>query len=136
MKYGYSRKVAGSFEAVVGRVEEALQEFGFGILTRIDVKQTLKKKLEVDFDSYIVLGACNPQFGYQALQAEPEIGLLLPCNVIVYEKDGEIIVSAIKPTVAMAMIDNAKLAQIAKEVEKKLADVVDYVSTVKRSERS
>ena len=127
MKYGYTRKNTASFEDVVTKTKEALQDEGFGILTEIDVQATLKKKLDVDFDHYLILGACNPPFAYQALQAEQEVGLLLPCNVIVYEKNGECFVSTMLPTVAMRVVDNDALAEIAKQVEIKLIRAIDNV---------
>ena len=88
MEYGYKRKVDYSFEESVNRLREELPEEGFGVLTEIDVKATLKKKLDADFDKYIILGACNPPFAYRALQAEKDIGLLLPCNIVVYIDKG------------------------------------------------
>ncbi|UCC16682.1 MAG: DUF302 domain-containing protein [Dehalococcoidales bacterium] len=127
MEYGYKRRVNTSYEETITRTKEELQNEGFGILTEIDVKATLKKKLDVDFDNYIVLGACNPPFAYQALQAEKDIGLLLPCNVIVYESDGTTYVSAIAPTVAMNMVENPGLENIAVEVEEKLKRVIDSI---------
>jgi len=128
MEYGYKKKVRGSFEEVLWKTREELTKEGFGVLTEIDVKATLKKKLDADFDNYIILGACNPPFAYQALQAEKDIGLLLPCNIIVYEDAGEVYVSAIVPTVAMNMVENEKLGSIATEVEKKLKKVVDSIA--------
>jgi uncharacterized protein (DUF302 family) len=104
-----------------------LQKKGFGVLTEIDVKATIKKKLDIDFDNYIILGACNPPFAYKALQAEKEIGLMLPCNVIVYSNDGKTIVSAILPTEAMKSIGNSSLDEIAKIIEQKLKKVVDSI---------
>ena len=89
MEYGYKKKVQASFEEVLQKTREELPKEGFGVLTEIDVKATLKKKLDADFDNYIILGTCNPPFAYQALQAEKDIGLLLPCNVIVYEDNKE-----------------------------------------------
>jgi uncharacterized protein (DUF302 family) len=128
MEYGYTKPVPGTFAEALGKTRAALSAEGFGVLTEIDVKSTLKKKLEVEFDNYVILGACNPTLAYQALQAEREVGLLLPCNVIVYEDDGTVYASAILPTVAMSMIDSPKLAPIAKKVEKKLKDVINQVS--------
>ena len=127
MKYGYSKKVNLSFSETVTRVKEALQEAGFGVLTEIDVKATMKKKLNVDYDNYLILGACNPPFAHQALQVEKEIGLLLPCNVIVYEDNNEVHISAILPTIAMNMVESEALAEIAKEVEAKLVSAIDAV---------
>ncbi len=127
MNYGYKKLVDASYEETITRTKEELQKEGFGVLTEIDVKATLKKKLDVNFDNYIILGACNPPFAYQALQVEQDIGLLLPCNVIIYEKDGKTSVSAIVPTVAMNMVENADLENIAVEVEKKLKNVIDNI---------
>jgi uncharacterized protein (DUF302 family) len=109
------------------KIKEELSKEGFGILTEIDVQATLKKKLSVSVDKYIILGACNPSLAYEALQTEQEIGLLLPCNVIVYEKEGKISISAIKPSVAMQMVDNEKLGKIALQVEEKLKKVIDNI---------
>ena len=125
--YGYKKKVRASFEEALEKTREELQKEGFGILTEIDIKATLKKKLDVDYDNYLILGACNPPFAYQALQAEKDIGLLLPCNVIVYEQDGKIFVSAIVPTVAMGMVNNEDLLGIAAQVEEKLKKVIDSI---------
>ena len=125
MEYGYKRKVPLSFIDAVSKVKEELSKEGFGVLTEIDVKATLKKKLDVEYENYLILGACNPPFAFQALKSEKEIGLFLPCNVIVYEDGGEISVSAILPTVAMSMVENPALAALAVEVEIKLKKVVD-----------
>lgn len=127
MDYGYKRQVNASYEETIAKTKDELQKEGFGVLTEIDVKTTLKNKLNVDFDKYIILGACNPPFAYQALQTEKDIGLLLPCNVIVYELDGKTYVSAIVPTVAMNMVENPGLENIAIEVEKKLKKVIDSI---------
>ncbi|MFH1408858.1 MAG: DUF302 domain-containing protein [Nanoarchaeota archaeon] len=123
--FGYKRILNLPFEEAVQKVRETLAKEGFGVLTEIDVKATLKKKLDVEFEKYVILGACNPPFAYKALQAELDIGLLLPCNVIIYEKEGKSIVSAIMPTVAMGMVKNPSLREIAIEVEAKLKKVVD-----------
>ncbi|CUS98783.1 DUF302 domain-containing protein [Candidatus Kryptobacter tengchongensis] len=127
MKYGISKVVDLSYEEAVNKVTEELKKEGFGVLTTIDVKETLKKKLNVDFDKYIILGACNPPYAYKALQAEYELGLILPCNVIVYEKDGKVTVSAFDPMVMSQMIDNPKLKEIAVEVREKLERVIQNV---------
>jgi uncharacterized protein (DUF302 family) len=114
MSYYVSKKVKMTFDEAVSRVTEELQKGGFGILTEINVKETLKKKLNVDFQQYKILGACNPSLAYQALQAEDKIGLMLPCNVIVQEKSaGEIEVSAIDPIASMQAIKNPALEQVA-----------------------
>ncbi|RMG43554.1 MAG: DUF302 domain-containing protein, partial [Methanobacteriota archaeon] len=102
MSYYFSKKVDLPFEKAIERVTEILQEEGFGVLTEIDVKETLKKKLDVGFRKYRILGACNPPFAHQALLAEPQIGLMLPCNVVVQETDeGMVEVSAIDPIASM-----------------------------------
>ncbi len=125
--YGYKKQVNASFEETLQRTRQELQKEGFGVLTEIDVRATLKEKLGVDYDSYLILGACNPPFAYQALQVEKDIGLLLPCNVIVYEDNGGTFVSAIVPTVAMGMVDNERLRGIAVEVEEKLKKAIDSI---------
>lgn len=128
MNYGYKKQINLSFSETINKVKEELTKEGFGVLTEIDVAATLKKKLDVDYSDYIILGACNPTFAYEALKSEKDIGLLLPCNVIIYEDANSIFVSAILPTIAMAMVDNESLANIAKEVEEKLKKVIDAVS--------
>ncbi len=125
--YSIQKKVSGSFEEVVEKVKSALAKEGFGILTEINVQDTLKKKLNVEYPKYIILGACHPHSAYQALQAEKEIGLLLPCNVIVYEENDKVIVSAIRPTIAMQIVENEKISLIAKEAEKKLERVIQGI---------
>ena len=120
MKYGFSKSVDLSYEQAIEKVTEELKKEGFGVLTTIDVKDTLKKKLNVDFSKYVILGACNPPFAYESLQAEEELGLLLPCNVIVYEKEGKTRVSVFDPMVMGAMIDNPKIGPIAQKVKEKL----------------
>lgn len=127
MKYGISKVVNLSYEEAVNKITEELKKEGFGVLTTIDVKETLKKKLDVDFDKYIILGACNPPFAYRALQAEYDLGLILPCNVVVYEKDGKVTVSAFDPMVMAKIVDNPKLEEIAVEVRKKLERVIQNV---------
>ena len=103
----------------------ALEAEGFGVLTEIDVKATMKKKLNVEYDNYIILGTCNPQFAHKALQIEKEIGLLLPCNVIVYEDDTDVYASVILPSSAMSMVGSRELSCISQEVEEKLKSVID-----------
>ena len=125
--YGYSKKINTSFKQAIERVKEELQKEGFGVLTEIDVKATLKKKLDVDFQDYVILGACNPPNAYKSLLAEIEIGLMLPCNVIVYQKDNTVFVSAVLPTVAMGMINNESLKDIAINIENKLKKVIDSI---------
>lgn len=127
MQYGYSKKFAGSFVDAVQKTKETLATEGFGVLTEIDVKATMKAKLNVDYDNYVILGACNPEFAHKALQEEKEIGLLLPCNVIVYKDGSDVHVSAILPSVAMSMVENPALAGIALEVENRLKKAIDSV---------
>jgi uncharacterized protein (DUF302 family) len=123
--YGFSKTVDMPYEKAVEKATEELKKEGFGVLTTIDVKEKFKEKLGIDFKKYVILGACNPPFAHQALQVEEDIGLLLPCNVVVYERDGKSGVAFIKPTIAMGMIDNSELRKIAEEVEKKLKRVFD-----------
>ncbi len=126
MSYTFSKVVDASFDDAIDRVTQCLSEEGFGVLTTIDVSATLKKKLDVDFPRYIILGACNPQYAYKALQAEDKIGVMLPCNVIVQERaDGEVEVSAVDPIASMQAIDNPSLGEIAETVQKKLQSVIN-----------
>lgn len=123
--YGFIKEVDKGFEQAVDEVTKALEKAGFGVLTTINVKEKFKQKLGIDFKKYVILGACNPANARQAIEAEENIGLMLPCNVIVYEKNGRVIVAAIKPTAAMQMIDNPQLGTIAAEVEAQLKRVID-----------
>ncbi len=118
MKYYISKKVDYSYDAAVKKVTELLKDHGFGVLTQIDVKETLKKKIDIDFKRYIILGACNPHFAHKALLAEDKLGALLPCNVIVVEQKDGIEVCAINPKTMMGQMDNPKLEKIAEEVSK------------------
>ncbi len=127
MKYGFSKTTDYSFEEAVQKVTDELKKEGFGVLTTIDVKETLKNKLNVDFKKYTILGACNPPLAHQALQAEEELGLLLPCNVIVYEKEGKSVVSVFDPMVMAHIIDNPGMKTVAEEVKKKLERVIEAV---------
>jgi uncharacterized protein (DUF302 family) len=114
------------FDAAMARATELLADEGFGVLTEIDVQATLKKKIDVDFRRYVILGACNPQLAHQAMTGEPFIGVLLPCNVVVMEREGGgTIVSALKPTAAFSLVDNPDVAPIAEEVEGRLRRVLD-----------
>jgi uncharacterized protein (DUF302 family) len=125
MEYYFSKTIATSFENAVQKVTEALRTEGFGILTEIDIKATLKKKLDVDFYNYKILGACNPPFAYKALLAEDKIGTMLPCNVILQEKvQGQVEVSAVDPAASMLSIDNDDLREIATEIRVKLQNVI------------
>jgi len=126
MSYYFNKTLKVSFEEAVAKVTEALKKDGFGVLTEIDVKETLKKKLNVDFRKYKILGACNPPYAYRALQAEDKIGLMLPCNVIVQElPGGKIEVAAIDPVASMVAIDNPKLRDVGEQVRAKLKAVID-----------
>lgn len=126
MSYHFSKTTELSFEDAVNKVTEDLKTEGFGILTEIDVKETLKKKLNVKFRKYKILGACNPPFAYQALQAEDKIGTMLPCNVIVQEHgDGKVEVSAVDPVASMLSIENPELGAIAEQIRGKLKSVIE-----------
>lgn len=115
-----------SFEVVKEQVTTKLGEFGFGIITEIDVKATMKKKLDVDHKNYVILGACNPHFAHEAIQMEDKIGVLLPCNVLVIEQaDGRIEVAAMDPVVAMSVVDNPSLAETSQIVKDKLEQVIN-----------
>lgn len=128
MSYHISKTVDLSFEDAVSRTIEELKKEGFGVLTDIDVKAVLKKKIDVDFTQYRILGACNPPLAYETLKAEDRVGLMLPCNVIVREtKDGEVEVSAIDPMSAMSVVGNAALAETGAIVRDKLATVIKGV---------
>ncbi len=123
--YGFKKEVDLPFSQAVELVTEELKKKGFGILTKIDVKEKFKEKLGIDFKNYVILGACNPALAHKAIEAEEDIGLLLPCNVVLYEKDGKTVLDIIKPSTAMGMIENETLGQIAAEVEAKLKKVYD-----------
>jgi len=128
MSYCFSKKVAMNFEEAIAAVTAGLQKEGFGILTEIDVTATLKKKLAVDFCNYRILGACNPPFAYRALLAEPNIGTMLPCNVVVQElADGAVEVAAVDPLASMQAIQNKELQTIAGEIQAKLKKVIDQL---------
>ena len=126
MQYSFNKILDMSFDNAVNRVMDELKKEGFGVLTDIDVQMTLKKKLDVDFRKYRILGACNPHFAYKALQAESRIGTMLPCNVIVQETEqGKIEVSAIDPIASMQVIGNPQLKDIANQVKDKLKKVIE-----------
>ena len=128
MQYYFNKTLAIPFDEAITRVIDELKKEGFGILTDIDVQKTLKKKLDVDFKKYRILGACNPSFAYKALQAESRIGTMLPCNVIVQEtEEGEVEVSAIDPIASMQAVQNPALEDIAKQVQAKLRNVIHSV---------
>jgi uncharacterized protein (DUF302 family) len=124
--YGFTKQVDFPFDEAIQKITEALKAEGFGILTEIDVKETLKKKLDVDFKPYKILGACNPPFAYKSLQSEEQIGLMLPCNVIVYVNDsGKTIIAAIDPIASMQAIKNDQLGEIASTIQNKLKSIIN-----------
>ncbi len=126
MRYYFSTRVNGKFQDVIDKVTGALKEEGFGVLTEIDVKATLKKKLDVDFRPYTILGACNPPFAYKALQTEPKIGTMLPCNVVVEEVEPNVCeVTAVDPVASMTAIQNPQLEEIASQIRDKLKRVIE-----------
>jgi uncharacterized protein (DUF302 family) len=123
--YGFSKIVNFGYDEAIEKVTEELKKEGFGVLTEIDVKETLKKKLDVDFKPYKILGACNPQFAYKSLQTEEQIGLMLPCNVIVYvNEEGKTIVAAIDPIASMQAVENDKLGEVAETIQSKLKNII------------
>jgi uncharacterized protein (DUF302 family) len=117
------------YDVAVERTTELLAEEGFGVLTEIDVKATFKKKLDLDFKRYVILGACNPELAHQALTGEPILGVLLPCNVVVMDREGGgVIVAAFKPTAGFSLVDNPEVAPIAEQVEEKMRRVLDRLA--------
>ena len=127
IKYGFTKEMDIPYGAVIEQVRDALKNEEFGILTEIDVKETMKEKLGLDMNKYIILGACNPPNAYKAILTEENIGLMLPCNVIVYEKGSKTVLSVIRPTVAMQMIENSELQIVAEAVEAQLKKSFDAV---------
>jgi uncharacterized protein (DUF302 family) len=125
VNYYFSKTLEISFDESIDRVTAALKDEGFGILTEIDVKATLKKKLDVDFKPYRILGACNPPFAYKALQSEDKIGSMLPCNVVVIQQESGVEVSAIDPLASMQAVDNDALGEIAGEIQSRLRRVIE-----------
>lgn len=125
MVYGFLKKVYLSFDDALAKVKDELEKEGFGILTKIDVQEKFKEKLNIDFPKYQILGACNPKMAHRSISAEWNIGLLLPCNVIIYEKEGNVWIGIIRPTQAMGMIEGEELRKVAIEVETKLKNVFD-----------
>lgn len=129
MSYYYSKIIEDSFENTLRKIEVALKQEGFGILTEIDVKETLKKKLDVDFKKYKIVGACNPPYAYKALLAEDKIGAMLPCNVVVIEQEeNKIEVAAVDPVSSMQAVKNFNLSSIAEEIKTKLKKAVDSLA--------
>jgi uncharacterized protein (DUF302 family) len=128
MTYTLDRIITdGNIEQVEQRTRDALQSKGFGVLTEIDVKATMKKKIDADMDDYRILGACNPKMAYQAIGIEPNVGAMLPCNVILRSVDGGVQVSAIDPVASMQAIDNAQLKAVAQQVRGMLAEAIEQV---------
>jgi uncharacterized protein (DUF302 family) len=128
MSYYFSKTLSTDFDTAIARVTEELKKEGFGVLTEIDVKETFKKKLDVDFRKYRILGACNPNFAHQAIQAEDKIGTMLPCNVIIQEhEDGKVEVTAVDPIASMMAIKNDSLGGIATAVSEKLRRVIENI---------
>lgn len=126
MSYYNSKTVNYSFEDAILKVTDELKKEGFGVLTEIDVKETLKKKLDVDFHKYKILGACNPPFAYKALQTEENLGVLLPCNIVVQEKqNGTVQVSAVNPIESMQNVKNQALEDVASQISSKLQKVLE-----------
>ncbi len=126
MNYYFSKIINESFDRAIVKVIFSLKNEGFGVLTEIDVKETLKKKLDVDFQKYRILGACNPSFAYKALKAEDKIGTMLPCNVIVQEiAEGEVEIAAVDPVASMKAVENSALLELANQVQEKLRKVIE-----------
>ena len=127
MQYGFSKTVDLTYEQAIEKVTAELKKEGFGVLTFIDVKETLKQKINVDFKKYAILGACNPPIAHKALQEEEQLGLLLPCNVIVYEKEGKTNISIFDPMVMTWIIENDHMKPIATEAQEKLQRVLNAI---------
>ena len=125
--YGVGRNVAGSFDVVLPRVREALKAEGFGVLAEIDVQAAMKEKLGVEHDKYVILGACNPPLAHKALSAEPDLGVLLPCNVVVYEHDATTRIVAVNAGAMLGVVGNPALDEIADEVQARLTRVLESV---------
>jgi len=125
MSYYFSKTLHTSFDRATAQAIESLQQSGFGILTEIDVQATMKKKLDVDMQSYKILGACNPAFAYQALQIEDKIGTMLPCNVVVQQTENGVEIAAIDPVSSMQAIENPTLTEISEQVRVKLKEAID-----------
>ncbi len=127
MQYGYVKRVNVGFDAAVAQIRDALGDQGFGVLTEIDVQAVMKKKLDRDMPRYLILGACNPQLAATALDAEPNIGLMLPCNVVVRETDGGVEVSIAKPEIMFEVVDNDALTGVADEADRRLKAALEGV---------
>lgn len=127
INYGFTKELNIPYGKVIELVRDALKKEGFGVLTEIDIQGKMKEKLGIDMSKYIILGACNHANAYKAILTEQNIGLMLPCNVIVYEKNGRTVLSVIRPSVAMQMVDNAELQKVSEEVEGKLKKAFDAI---------
>jgi uncharacterized protein (DUF302 family) len=127
IEYGYVQNVSLPFDRAVDRMEGALKAEGFGVLCQIDIQGKLKEKLGIEFPRYVILGACNPPLAYQALQKEINLGLLLPCNAVVYEHDGEVNVGAVDAAKMLSVVGNPEMEQMARQVNEKLHRAVDSV---------
>lgn len=131
--YGMRATLDTTFDEAVAKTRAALQAQGFGVLAEIDIQHKLKEKLGVEFDRYLILGACNPPLAHKALQAEYELGLLLPCNVIVYEKEGRVVVAAVDPDAMMSVVPgNPTIAEVAKDAKARLRQVIDALGGADR----
>ncbi|GMN05533.1 DUF302 domain-containing protein [Croceitalea sp. MTPC5] len=129
MSYYFNTTLNEDFEKVIDRVTEELKKEGFGILTEINVNETLKKKLDINFRRYHILGACNPPYAHQALEVEDKIGTMLPCNVIVQKKDdGTVEVAAVNPLASMQAVENEKLGKVAEDITEKLKNVINKLT--------
>jgi len=127
INYGFTKEIDIDFNEAIKQTTEKLQKAGFGILTNIDIKEKFRQKLGIDFKKYVILGACDPVSAHKAIEVEENIGLMLPCNIIIYEKGEHVVISAIKPTAAMQMIDNPELNKIAVSVETKIKCALDDI---------
>ncbi len=125
--YSYKRKLNKDFDTAFSTLKQKLGEKGFGLLTQVDVQETLRKKIGADWDRYLILGICNPKLAYQALQQEYEIGLLLPCKMILYEREGSVYLSMILPSVAMGIVGNPQLEKLALKVEAMMKEIVESI---------
>lgn len=127
INYGFYKELKLSFAEVLKQIPEKVKESGFGIVSQLDLKEKFKEKLGIEFKNYTVLGLCDPSSALKSIQTEENIGLMLPCNMIIFEKDDKIAVSIIKPTIAMSIIENEKLGLISREVETRLKQLFDSI---------
>ena len=125
ISYGFRKEIDLPFEKAEQVVAEELKKEDFGILTKIDIREKFKEKLGIEFKNYLIIGACSPPYAHKAILAEEDIGLMLPCNVVIYEKEGKTVLAVIKPSIGMGMLENESLKRIAQEVESKLKQVFD-----------